>query len=145
MHHADRSEQRPRDLRRSTLRLLLACTLLGAGVAAAAADLAPISSTVAAVTVKVTPRVLEGPVWEFAVVFDTHSQDLQDDPSRSAVLMAADGSEIAPLEWRGPPPGGHHREGTLRFPAPVPAPSAVVLKIMRAAEPLPRVFRWPLP
>jgi hypothetical protein len=131
-------------MRRLTIRVLVACAMGAAGwhVAAAPAALPAIASTQAAVTVKVTPRILDGAVWEFDVVMDTHAQDLGDDLLKAAKLVAADGSEVAPLEWKGSAPGGHHRAGVLRFQAPKPAPAAVVLRITRPGEPKPRVFEW---
>lgn len=93
------------------------------------------------VTVKVTPRKLTGPEWEFAVVLDSHSEDLKDDLQNAAVLMV-DGREIRPASWQGPAAGGHHREGVLRFPSAGDSPSAVELRIQRAGESSPRVFRW---
>ena len=133
-------------MRRVTFQELLVCAIfaLGAGASAAPTSLAPLSTSEAAVTVKVTPRSLEGATWEFDVVFDTHTQELNDDLVKTAALVAADGSEIAPLEWKGAPPGGHHRAGVLRFKAPHPAPSVVLLKIARPAEAKPRVFQWKL-
>jgi hypothetical protein len=112
------------------------------GLAAAAAGLLPAqSSSAAGVTVKATPRALAGPVWEFELVFDTHSQDLKDDPAKSASLHAGSTS-AAPLAWQGDPPGGHHRKGVLRFKAITPAPAALELRLQRAGESSPRVFRW---
>ncbi len=108
---------------------------------AAAGALPPQSSSTAGVTVKATPRTLAGPVWEFELVFDTHSQDLKDDPAKSASLHAG-GASAAPLAWQGDPPGGHHRKGVLRFKALAPAPAALELRLQRAGEPSPRVFRW---
>lgn len=95
-----------------------------------------------AVTVKVTPRSLQGAVWEFDVVFDTHSQELKDDLLRTAVLLSADGTPVSPISWQGDPPGGHHRAGVLRFNALNPTPSPVVLRISRPGEPNPRSFQW---
>ena len=46
------------------------------------------------------------------------------------------------LAWQGDPPGGHHRRGVLRFKALAPAPAALELRLQRAGEPSPRVFRW---
>lgn len=131
-------------MRRVTLQALVVCAVfsLGGGLAVAAATLAPVSSTEAAVTVKVTPRTLQGDTWEFDVAFDTHSQELADDLGKTAALVAADGSEVRPVEWKGAAPGGHHRAGVLRFKALDPRPAVVVLKIARANEPKPRVFRW---
>jgi hypothetical protein len=100
------------------------------------------TSTQAAVTVKVTPRSLQGEFWDFNVVFDTHSQDLQDDLLKSAVLVKGDGTSVQPIAWEGPAPGGHHREGILRFNALNPAPDTVVLRISRPGEKDPRSFQW---
>ena len=109
--------------------------------AAAAGALPAQSSSAAGVTVKATPRTLAGPVWEFELVFDTHTQDLNDDPAKSASLHAA-GASAAPLAWQGDPPGGHHRKGVLSFKAVTPAPAALELRLQRPGEPSPRVFRW---
>lgn len=133
-------------MRRLTAHLLLAAAFASAGaVAAAPAGLGPVTTDAAAVTVKVTPRTLEGPVWEFEVAFDTHSQALEDDLLRSASLVAADGSAVAPVEWKGAPPGGHHRAGVLRFRALDPQPAGIVLRISRPGEAQPRVYRWARP
>lgn len=98
------------------------------------------SSTEAGVTLKVTPR--PGPAeWAFSIALDTHSASLDDELDKSAVLVV-DGQELAPLKWSGAAPGGHHRQGVLSFPAPAKAPSTVELRIQRAGEAAPRVFRW---
>lgn len=71
------------------------------------------------VTLKVTWQNREaGPV--FTVAMDTHSVNLDGyDLSKLAVLKTATGQEIKPLSWEAPG-GGHHRQGTLRFPATFP-------------------------
>lgn len=130
-------------MRRGLIALL---SVLAAALPAtsAAADALPAqSSSAAGVTVKATPRSLSGPVWEFELAFDTHSQALNDDPAKSASLHAA-GASAAPLAWQGDPPGGHHRKGVLRFKAITPKPAALELRLQRAGESSPRVFRWPL-
>ena len=105
---------------------------------------APTQSTVSqGVTVKVTPKKLDGAEWEFAVVLDTHSQELKDDLQQSAVLVVA-GRELKPTRWQGPGAGGHHREGVLVFPAAA-ADGPIELRIQRAGEASPRVFRWDAP
>lgn len=114
--------------------------------AAGAAELELRSSSAAGVSVKVTPKSV-GPgagTWEFAVVFDTHSQDLNDDFVKNAVLLDSRGTRHVPLAWEGPGPGGHHRAGVLRFKAPATRPEAIELQIRRAGEPVPRSFRWEL-
>jgi hypothetical protein len=130
-------------MRRALIALL---SVLAAALPAtsAAADALPAqSSSAAGVTVKATPRSLSGPVWEFELTFDTHSQALNDDPAKSARLHAA-GASASPLAWQGDPPGGHHRNGVLRFKAFTPKPAALELRLQRAGESSPRVFRWPL-
>ena len=108
-----------------------------------AAPLAPVATSFGGVTVRATPGTLSGAIWEFQIVFDTHSQDLRDDVAKSASLVA-DGVVSAPLEWRGDPPGGHHRKGALRFTAPAGRPAAIELRLSRPGEAKPRVFRWKL-
>lgn len=130
-------------MRRLTTELLLVAAFAWAGAAAAAPEsLKPITTNESAVAVKVTPRTLSGSVWEFEVAFDTHSQELKDDLVKSATLIAADGRPVAPLEWTGAPPGGHHRAGVLRFAALKPAPEKIELRIHRAGEPKPRIYVW---
>jgi hypothetical protein len=68
------------------------------------------------VTVKVS-RLETADSIAFKVVLDTHSVNLDTyDLSQLAVLRTPSGEEIAPLSWQAPP-GGHHREGPLSFPA----------------------------
>jgi hypothetical protein len=99
------------------------------------------TTVVRSVTVKVTPGKLADSGWEFFIVLDTHSEDLKDDLEKSAVLVV-DGQEIRPVQWQGPAASGHHREGVLRFPAPKSRTGAIELKLARAGESAPRVFRW---
>jgi hypothetical protein len=120
---------------------LLAANLLVNGVSAAQ-DLPVQTSTQSAVTVKVTPRMVQGSVWEFDVVFDTHTQELKDDLLKTASLVAADGTLSAPSAWQGDPPSGHHRKGVLRFNAPKPEPAILELRIHRPGEATPRSFKW---
>ncbi len=133
-------------IRLAVIRLLLPAfaALLAAGGATAAANLPSQSTSQAGVTVKATPRNLSGGAWEFEVVFDTHSQDLKDDLVKSAKLVADGGASYAPTAWQGDPPGGHHRQGVLRFKPIAPQPQAIELQIQRVGEPAARSFRWQL-
>ncbi len=112
----------------------------------AAAQLAPQQSSQGGVTVAVTPAELAAgaKVWSFRVVLDTHSQDLPDDLAKSAVLLDGQGREGKPIAWEGAAPGGHHREGVLKFTAFEPMPEAVELRIARPGEAAARTFRWRL-
>jgi len=125
-------------------RVLLAF-LLAAAAMAAGAELPTRKSSAASVSIAVTPKIVAAgaKVWEFAVTFDTHSQDLRDDLMKSAVLVAG-GRESAPIEWSGAGPGGHHRAGVLKFKAVEPLPQTVELRIGRPGEAQARVFRWDL-
>lgn len=129
----------------AVLGTVLAAASVGAGLwhteSAAQQPAASQSSVARGVTVKVTPRTLGPAGWEFSVVLDTHSEDLNDDLEKSAVLVVND-REFQPIEWQGPLAGGHHREGVLRFPAPGEFQGAVELRLARPAEATPRVFRW---
>ena len=126
------------------LNLLLLVPLLVAAAPAIPVELGARSSAQAGVTVKVTPRDVspQAAVWTFAVVLDTHSQDLRDDLAKTASLVDARGARHAPLAWEGAPPGGHHREGVLRFKGLGAQVGALELHIQRAGEQAPRVFRW---
>jgi len=115
-----------------------------AGGASAAGNLSPQSSSQFGVTVKVTPRSLAGTEWTFDVAFDTHSQELKDDPLKAAVVVADGGKPSSPTGWQGDGPGGHHRKGVLRFKAPAASPAGVELRLQRPGEAAPRVFRWQL-
>lgn len=118
--------------------------ILAAG--ALAAELATQKSSAGGVTVAVTPLSLAASVksWDFKVVLDTHSQDLSDDLVKTAVLIDDKGGQYVPLRWEGAGPGGHHREGTLKFEAISPQPNAIEMQVRRPGEPKPRSFRWQL-
>jgi hypothetical protein len=95
------------------------------------------------VTVTATPQSLgEGEPWSFQLAFDTHSVDLSQDPAQISVLTA-DGKEYVPLAWEGDPPGGHHRKGTVKFPAISPRPKNVELTIEGVGG-VDRSFSWTL-
>lgn len=119
---------------------------LAAVHAAGELPVGPQTSVVNGVTVKVSASNLAAgtATWAFAVVLDTHSQELADDLAATVVLVTDDGREIRPLAWKGPGAGGHHREGKLEFTAPQPRPQSVELKMQRPGEAAPRVFRWTL-
>ena len=132
------------------LRLLsaaLAAVLLGAiPVGAAAAALAPQTSSELGVSVVATPRDLSPAAkeWEFEIVLQTHSQDLSDDVKAVSTLIADGRATQVPTAWEGDPPGGHHRKGVLGFEPVTPRPGTIELRILRPGESSPRSFRWQL-
>jgi hypothetical protein len=136
-------------------RIWIALALTAAGLAAqpllvAAQDPAtPLparANTENGVTVTATPGNLarDAKTWDFKIVLDTHSQDLGDDLLKSAVLVDGKGLQYKPTAWDGAAPGGHHREGVLRFNPVSPPPQAIELQIRRPGEARTRVFRWEL-
>ncbi len=103
------------------------------------------------VTIKVTWQGKSaGPV--FTVEMDTHAVNLDSyDLRQLAVLRTDQGQNIQPGGWNAPT-GGHHRTGTLTFPAttplgtPVIGPKTRMLElIIRNVSSIPeRSFRWTL-
>ena len=133
------------------LRAVCACALVCAaaypGTSAAQTQPGAAQASVAGgVTIKATAGNVapDAGVWSFTLVFDTHSQNLDDDPMNSAVLVTDDGRESKPLAWKGAPAGGHHREGVLEFAATKPRPKTLELRIRRQGETETRSFRWSL-
>lgn len=122
--------------------VLVAATALPA----TAAELDAQKSTDRGVTVAVTPRIPADSAgsWDFKIVLDTHSADLSDDLTKSATLIDGDGRRYTPVAWDGAGPGGHHREGVLRFKPISPRPQSLELHIARNGEAAPRAFRWQL-
>ncbi len=100
----------------------------------------------AAVRVVVTPTAVgvNMKVWEFKVVMDTHSKALNENLMDVAVLVDDSGRRYAPMSWQGTPPGGHHREGILRFAAPAKMPRQIELQIDRIGGAGIRKFQWQL-
>ena len=126
---------------------LIACVITAMSLApAAAAEWGTQKNSQSGVTVDVTPADLSAgaKTWDFKVVLDTHSQDLNDDLTKTVVLLDPSANSYLPVAWEGAGPGAHHREGVLRFKPIVPRPASVELRIQRAGETMPRSFRWPL-
>jgi hypothetical protein len=122
----------------------LAAAICIAGNSLAASTLPAQTTSASGVTVKATPQSLSDKSWDFEIAFDTHSQELNDDLMKAAVLVAAGGATSAPVSWQGDPPGGHHRKGILRFKPLAAQPPSVELQIKREGETEPRSFRWQL-
>ena len=100
------------------------------------------------VTVDVTwGGAATGPI--FRVALDTHTVELDGyDLRQLAVLRIDQGREVRPSGWDAPQ-GGHHREGTLTFPAiaadgsPVIGSAGTLELVIRDVAGVPeRVFRW---
>ncbi|MBI5029263.1 MAG: hypothetical protein HZB51_01955 [Chloroflexi bacterium] len=97
------------------------------------------------VDVAVTPLAISAsePV-VFDIVMNTHSVDLSDDMTQIVILRDDTGKEYKPTGWEGGEPGGHHREGNLKFAALSGKPKYIELVIVGLAKVPERVFRWDL-
>ena len=98
----------------------------------------------ASVNVVVTPLDLsqQSSEWKFDVGMNTHSVELDQDMTKSAVLVDEQGKEYASIKWDGPV-GGHHREGTLSFAPITPYPQHLTMKI-KGVGGVDRSFSWTL-
>jgi hypothetical protein len=95
------------------------------------------------VRVVIKPKSIKpGAAWEFDVTMDTHTKPLDHDLTKISALVADNKDRYAPLDWQGDPPGGHHRKGVLRFPAPATSPTSFELQIEGLGAPGKRVFQW---
>lgn len=133
-------------LKKILINLAVAATLVASSVSvgvAAEMEYVPQVSDQREIKITVTPRGLmhKAVIWDFDVVLETHTQALNDDLSKSSVLIA-DGKQYASMGWEGAAPGGHHRKGKLRFKAIAPQPASVELQIRLAGDSSPRSFKW---
>ena len=127
--------------------MLLAASLLLAGCAGAAdSDGSPgggrwATKTASAgpVEVQVTPDRINAEWAVFGVELDNHEVELTGDYTAGSTLTVA-GRAWGPPTWAGDGPSGHHRTGTLTFPAAGKPTGRVVLRL--AGLPAPVVLRW---
>ncbi len=93
-------------------------------------NLASKTITVGNVIYKVTPKKLtqNSSTWDFNFILDTHTGSLDQDLV-SQVRLLVDSTEYQATSWEGDPPGGHHREGLLKFKPLNPKINSVNLKI----------------
>ncbi len=98
------------------------------------------------VSVAVTPLSLDNgpPTWNFEIVLDTHSGSLDADLVAVSELVDDQGKSYKPISWEGDNPGGHHREGVLKFNPISPKPKSVELKIKNVGGVPERRFKWDL-
>lgn len=96
------------------------------------------------VTVSVAPyQSINTGIWEFEIVLNTHSVELDYDLTKTAILIA-NGKEYQPIAYNGDSPGGHHRKGILKFPPILPQPQSIILKLLQIGGVEERNFVWQL-
>ncbi|RLB99787.1 MAG: hypothetical protein DRH90_19780 [Deltaproteobacteria bacterium] len=117
--------------------------LLVMGVALEAWAYERISSKKNSVKVDVVPvQLASGQQVKFDIRMSTHSVELGQDMEAVSLLKDSNGQVYRTEGWKGSPPGGHHRSGTLEFPAIKGNPGSVTLIIKNIASVPQRVFTW---
>lgn len=108
--------------------------------------LSPQTDSQGSVTVKVTPKSVTefSASLDFEIVLDTHSGNLDQDLTKTSLLIDDKGSQHTPISWEGDPPQGHHRQGVLKFTPIAPRPRFIELKIRLIEEDGEKSFRWEL-
>jgi len=108
-------------------------------------NLEPKTDDQALITVTVTPVDVsaQSKEWKFNIVMDTHSVELDQDMTKTAVLVDGQGKEYKPMRWEGMPAGGHHREGSLVFEQIKSDQKSIELKISGIGD-VARNFYWQL-
>ncbi len=117
----------------------------GLGITAGAPDLPEKTNSENALTITAKPIDFSfvAPV-KFDITLTTHQGSLDYDMAKISVLLDAEGNKYQPLEWSGSPPGGHHRSGTLEFPALDGKTGSMKLIIKGVYNVPERVFEWSL-
>lgn len=112
----------------------------------AVAELPQQTSRTGAVEVSVKPENISADAqsWNFRITLNTHTAELGEDLSQAATLVDDGGGEFKPTAYEGDPPGGHHREGVLKFNPISPAPKSVTLKVRGVGGVAERSFSWTL-
>lgn len=86
------------------------------------------------VDVTIEPVQLDDRGAAFRIVLDTHAVDLTADLTH--VTLDVGGTPWSVEAWSGDGPGGHHREGELRFESAGPATGTAILTIPELPEPV---------
>jgi len=77
-----------------------------------------------------------------AMALNTHQGSLDFELDKISVLVCEQGMEFEPVRWEGSAPGGHHRRGTLTFPALNHEVSQLTLTIKNVYGVQERTFEW---
>lgn len=116
-----------------------------AGTTNAGLELPEKTNSENAVTITAKPINFDfGAPVKFDIGLNTHQGSLDYDVEKISVLKDAEGNIYYPLSWTGSPPGGHHRSGTLTFPALKGKTSSITLIIKGIYNIPERKFVWTL-
>lgn len=108
-------------------------------------NLAAKENNVNGVSVEVEPMdfTLDEPA-RFSVSLSTHSVSLDFEMTEISILEDGQGNAYGATGWEGSPPGGHHRSGTLVFPALGGETKSIKLTLKGISGGSERVFEWSL-
>jgi len=107
-------------------------------------QLKPQTNSEGQVEVEVTPVDVSpnSEAWKFGVTLNTHSVELDYDLKKITVLVDDKGTAFRPEIWEGAGPGGHHREGILKFPTFPTMTDTITLNIQDVGDIAERSFTW---
>ena len=95
------------------------------------------------VRVDVRPiQLFPGKPARFEVRMNAHAGDLDQDIVAVSTLTDDQGRNYRPTNWKGSPPGGHHRKGVLEFPVLDGTPVSIILVIREIANVPERIYEW---
>lgn len=102
------------------------------------------TTTIDDVMYKVTPKNLSrsSSSWDFEIVLDTHAGSLDQDLQSQVHLTDEKDREYPVAKWEGDPPGGHHREGVLKFESLGSDVASITLKINPGENTAETSFTW---
>ena len=109
--------------------------------AASASAYARMTGADGAIEIDVQPLGLGSSTWTFSFGLDTHMGSLDMDMEKVVTLTDDRGDIFTPTAWNGPGPGGHHRNGTLKFPAPSSTPKSFTITVTIPGG-TPQLFSW---
>lgn len=98
------------------------------------------------VQVRITPINVtkKSSIWEFEIVLDTHTVELDYDLTKMTVLIDEQGREYKPVSRTGPVPDGHHLQGSLIFEGIKQTTEKIEIKVLNVGGIPVRSFKWGL-
>lgn len=111
------------------------------GAAHGARGLPTRTADIDGVTIEVSPRKVNVRGASIAISLDTHDRELDMKIAQQSTLTVG-GTAWPVIAYEGDPPGGHHREGTLRFRGAGPVSGSMRFVIKGSGESV--RFAWRL-
>lgn len=98
------------------------------------------------IVVAATPENLgsNSTTWNFDIAINNHQVSIDNDLVADSELIDDQEKLYKPIAWDGSAPGGHHRNGVLKFNPIYPKPKFIELKIKNIGNVAERSFKWNL-